>query len=97
MHKNLLKNFVDIKVRILPKSILSVINQIKKPVIDFLANEKSLTGICATYTKADWKILSRFFSGEFESIFTPKKSTERHSCFSQDLCPQMALHSRLWA
>ena len=43
------------------------------------------------------KFCQYFFSGEFESIFVSKKSTKPQSCFSQDLCPQMASYSRLWA
>ena len=41
--------------------------------------------------------LENFVRGWFESIFVSKISTDCDFCFSQDLCPQMALHSLLWA
>ena len=97
MYKNWSKNFVANWVRIPLISFLSSWNEIKKACDQFLTQEKSLTGICAIYTTTDWKILLIFFSGEFESIFVSKISTEGQSCFLQDLCPQMALYSRLWA
>ena len=40
--------------------------------------------------------LENFVGGWFESIFVSKISTDCDFCFSQDLCPQMALHSLLW-
>ena len=39
----------------------------------------------------------KFCRGGFKSTFVSKISTDGVFCFSQDLCPQMALHSRLWA
>ena len=37
-----------------------------------------------------------FFQVSLNPLF-PRKTTEEQSCFRQDLCPQTALYSHLWA
>ena len=86
-----------LSVQITQKSILSVFIAIKNACDQLLDGEKSFTGTLDILYSLNWKNLLNIFSGEFESIFPSKKSMEEQSCFSQDLCPQMASYSRLWA
>ena len=51
-----------------------------------------------TYNLARYTLIPENFTwGGFKSIFVSKISTDGDFCFSKDLCPQMALHSLLWA
>ena len=74
-----------------PKNFFIKNTRKKKSVNDFSRMRNYSQAVSIKYPNFAKKILWR----GFKSTFVSKISVNRESCFSQDLCPQMALYRRL--